>query len=95
MQEGQYKIYKNIKNASNQDLHDIKTRTLITLAYVILSGYNYPLDLYVKKAIEYGATKRDFLNVITCIFGDMRPLNSILELFRILDDNFQEGGDKK
>lgn len=94
MQESQYRIYKDIKNGLNQELHDNKTRALITVAYVVLSGYNYPIESYVKKAISYGATRRDFLNVISCIIGDMRLLDSIIELFRILDDNFQKE-DKK
>ena len=94
MQESKLRIYKDIQNALNQDLHDVKIKALITLAYAILSGYKYPIESYVKKAISYGATRRDFLNVISCIIGDKRLLSSIMELFRILDDNFTKE-DKK
>jgi hypothetical protein len=93
MLESQSQIYKDIQNALNQDLHDVKTQTLITLAYTILSGYKYPIESYVKRAIGYGATRRDFLNVISCIIGDKRLLCSIMELFRILDENFQMEGE--
>lgn len=89
MHESKLRIYNDIKNILNRDLHDNKTRVLIVLAYVVLSGCKYPIDFYVKKAIEYGATKRDFLDVISCIIGDKRLLRSIMELLRILDDNFK------
>lgn len=94
MQESQLRIYKDIKNTLNQNIYDNKTRTLITLAYVLLSGYKSSIDSYVKMAISYGATKRDFLNVISCILGDMKLFDSIMELFRIIDDNLQEESKK-
>ena len=92
MQESQLRIYNDIKKKLNQNLCDNKTRTLIILAYVILSDYKSSIDFYVKMAISYGATKRDFLNVISCIMGDMKLLNSIMELYKIIDDTFQEPG---
>ncbi len=91
MQDSQIKIYKYIQNFLDQDLHDIKTRALISLSYVVLLGDKYSIDSYVKIAISYGATRRDFLNVIYCIIGDKRLSNSLMEFFRILDDNFKKG----
>jgi alkylhydroperoxidase/carboxymuconolactone decarboxylase family protein YurZ len=89
MQESQLKIYNYIKNSLNQSLCDNKTRILILLAYAILSGNKSSIGLYVKVAIRYGATHRDFLKVISCIMGDARLMDSIMELFRIIDKNFK------
>lgn len=94
MQESQIRIYNDIKNTLHQNLCDNKTRTLITLAYVLLSDNKSSIDLYVKIAINYGATKRDFLNVVSCIMGDMKLLDSIMELFKSIDDNFREENKK-
>ena len=93
MQESQLKIYNDIKKTLNQRLCENKTRTLITLAYAILSGNKSSIDLYVKTAIRYGATHKDFLKVISCIMGDARLMDSIIELFIIIDRNFK-GNDK-
>jgi len=56
------------------------------ISFLILKS---SIDIYVKIAIRYGATYRDFLNVISCIIGDKRLLDSIMELFRIIDKNFK------
>ena len=90
MQENQIKIYKDIQNILNTDLHDNKTRSLIALAYEILSGSQNSIEFYVKTAISYGATKRDFLNIISCIIGDRRFFDTIMEFLRIIYDNFEE-----
>ena len=89
MLESQLRIYNDRKKTLNLSLCEKKTRILITLAYAILSGNKYSIDLYVKMAIRYGATYKDFLKVISCITGDMRLLDSIIELFRIIDKNFR------
>lgn len=94
MNESKYKIYNDIKKALNQDLHDVKTRTLITLSYFILTGYNYQIDFLVKKAISYGASRRDFMKIISCIIGDMRLLSSVMKLFRIIDENLKNEDNK-
>jgi alkylhydroperoxidase/carboxymuconolactone decarboxylase family protein YurZ len=94
MKECQYKIYNDIKNVLNQDLHDVKTRTLITLSYYILTGYNYQIDFLVKKAISYGASREDFMKIISCITGDMRLYNSVMKLFRIVDENLKNEENK-
>ena len=93
MLESQLKIYNDIKIKLNLNLCDNKTIALISLAYVILSGNISSVDIYVKMAIRSGATHKDFLNVISCIIGDRRLLDSIMELFRVIDDNFK--GDNK
>ena len=94
MQESQLKIYEEIQNILNQDLHDKKTRALTTMAYAVLSGYMPSIEFYFRSAIEYGATKKDFLNVISCIIRDKSLLTSMMEFFRILDENFKKK-DKK
>jgi len=94
MQESQLKIYEEIQNILNQDLHDKKTRALTAMAYAVLSGYMPSIEFYFRRAIEYGATKKDFLNVISCIIRDKSLLTSMMEFFRILDENFKKK-DKK
>lgn len=90
MQESQYKIYNDIQNILNQNLSNNKTKALTTLAYIILSGNKYSIDFYVKMAIRYGATYRDFLKVFSCIIGNMRLLDSIIELLRIINNIFKK-----
>ena len=87
MLEGQYQIYKDLNKILKQDLHDRKTRELITLAYVLISGSKHNIALYVEKAINAGATKKDILKVIYCTIGDKRLLGSILEILKILNMN--------
>ena len=94
MQESQLKIYEEIQNIFNQDLHDKKTRALTAMAYTVLSGYIPSIEFYFRIAIEYGATKKDFLNVISCIIRDKSLLSSMMEFLRILDKNFKKE-DKK
>jgi len=84
MQESQVLIYKDIKKVLKQDLHDCKTKESITLAYVVLSGDKHSIALHVEKALDAGATRRDILNVVSCIVGDARLLSSILELLKAL-----------
>jgi tRNA pseudouridine-54 N-methylase len=84
MQESQVLIYKDIQKVLKQDLNDSKKRELITLAYVVLSGDKHSIALHVEKALDAGATRRDILNVVSCIVGDARLLSSILELLRAL-----------
>ena len=85
MLEGQYQIYKDLKKILKQDLHNRKTRELITLAYVLILGPKHLIALYVERAFFAGATKRDILNVFYCIIGDEHLSSSILELLRILN----------
>lgn len=84
MQESQVLIYKDIQKVLKQDLNDSKKRELITLAYVVLSGDKHSIALHVEKALDADATRRDILNVVSCIVGDARLLSSILELLRAL-----------
>jgi len=84
MQESQVLIYKDIQKILKQDLNDGKKRELITLAYVVLSGDEHSIAKHVEKALDAGATRRDILNVVSCIVGDTRLLSSILELLRAL-----------
>ena len=84
MQESQVLIYKDIQKVLKQDLQDSKTRELINLAYVVLSGDKHSIALHVEKALDAGATRRDILNVVSCIVGDVRLFGSIIELLRAL-----------
>ena len=90
MHESRLKIYNEIKKTLNKSLCENKTKTLIILSYAILSGNKSLINLYVKIAIRYGATYKDFLKVISFIIGDMRLLDSIMEVFRIIDYNFKK-----
>ena len=65
------------------------------MAYVLISGSKHHIELYIEKAINAGATKRDILNVIYCIIGDEHLLSSILELLRILNLRFERGKYKR
>jgi len=85
MLEGQYQSYKDLNKIFKKDLHDSKTRELITLTYILISGPKHLIALYVEKALYAGATKRDILNVIYCIIGDEHLSSSILELLSILN----------
>ena len=84
MQQSQVLVYKDKKKVLRQDLHDSKTEELIILAYVVLLGDKHSIAMHVEKALDVGATRKDILNVISCIVGDARLLSSILELFRAL-----------
>ena len=88
MRESHYQIYKDIKNVLKRDLHDSNTKDLITLAYVVLSGTKDLIALYIEKAIQSGASRKDFLDIISCIIGDAKLFSSINELLRILDFYF-------
>jgi len=92
MQLSHILIYDDIKKTLNQDLHDHKSKELITLAYVIISGFERYIALHVKRSIDAGATRRDILNVIYCIADDPRLFCSILEVLRVLNLHFEKGG---
>ena len=84
MQQNQVLIYKEIKKVLRPELHNSKTKELITLAYVVLLGDKHSIALHVEKALDAGASRKDILNVISYIIGDARLLSSILALFRAL-----------
>ena len=90
MQASHVLIYNDIKKALKQDSHDRKTRELITLAYVVLSGSELSIALHVEKAINAGATRQDILNVVYCIVGDTQLFCSIWELLRVLNLHFEK-----
>jgi hypothetical protein len=90
MQESQLRIYNEIQNIFNKNLNDNKTRLLTYLAYIILSGNKHSIELLVKSAKSYGATKKDFMKVVNCIIGDVNLLDSIFEFLRIINENFKE-----
>ena len=90
MQESQLRIYNEIQNIFNKNLNDNKTRLLTTLAYILLSGNKNSIELYVKLAKTYGASKQDFLKIFNCIIGDINLLDSLFEFLRIINENFKE-----
>ncbi|MEA3458754.1 MAG: carboxymuconolactone decarboxylase family protein [Candidatus Thermoplasmatota archaeon] len=95
MRESQILIYKDIKKVLKQDSNDKKTMELITLAYAMLSGIEHSIALHVKRAIDAGATRRDVLNVISCIIGDKQLFSSILEVFKASNLHFEKPKYKK
>lgn len=88
MQESQYKIYNEIEKEFKNGLYDNRTKTMIYIAYLVIFGCSNQFDFFVKKAIKYGANKRDFLNILYCIVQDEKLLDSIMEFLKILDNNF-------
>ncbi len=95
MQESQILIYKDIKKVLKQDSNDKITTELITLAYAMLSGIDHSIALHVKRAIDAGATRRDVLNVVSCIIGDKQLFSSILKVLKVSNLHFGKPKYKK
>jgi len=66
------------------DVLDTRQKELVALGNAIRAGNTYSIATRVKKALDAGASRDEILKVLAFIVGDVRLLNSIMELLSIL-----------
>jgi len=66
------------------DVLDTRQKELVALGNAIRAGNTYSIATCVKKALDAGASREEILKVLAFIVGDVRLLNSIMELLSIL-----------
>lgn len=66
------------------DVLDTRQKELVALGNAIRAGNTYSIATRVKKALDAGASREEILKVLAFIVGDVRLLNSIMELLSIL-----------
>jgi len=81
-------VYLKKYGAISIDVLDNKRKELVALGNILRSECNEDIATQIEKALDAGATRYDILKVVGFILGDIRLLNSIIELLRIL--NYEE-----
>ena len=85
-------IYNDLTKTMKKDLHDHKSRELITLTYIIISGFKLSIALHIERSINSVTTRQNILSVLYYITVDSQFFCLIFEVLRALNLHFEKGG---